>query len=265
MIGKREEENRREDPRPAKARIAATGRADVARLAPPWPPCLGSQTYNSAFGGSSPWRVFVRNEANLARLRQRRVSTGERCKTNPIGPPERRLGDKRCCTNKPNSCHHADPEIGVPGRAERAKQSQTWVPLGYLGAGEQGAYRAKQSQFPAGPDGSPSPLPSQLRKTNPICPAGPGGTGSEGVGQVGKTNPIPDYAGSDVAWSLSCETKPISAERPEARRVDCAKRTQFARVDCDSMLLRTHYKQPHNSVASPPRPWGLWLSPAARV
>jgi hypothetical protein len=28
------------------------------------------------------------------------------------------------CTNKPNSCPYADPEIGVPGRANRAKQSQ---------------------------------------------------------------------------------------------------------------------------------------------
>jgi hypothetical protein len=28
-------------------------------------------------------------------------------------------------TNKPNSCHYADPGIGVPGRVNRAKQSQT--------------------------------------------------------------------------------------------------------------------------------------------
>jgi hypothetical protein len=45
-----------------------------------------------------------------------------------------RWGGQGCCTNEPNSCHCADPEIGVPGRANRAKQSQLaqgrvlWVP-----------------------------------------------------------------------------------------------------------------------------------------
>jgi hypothetical protein len=33
-------------------------------------------------------------------------------------------GAEGCCTNKPNSRHYADPEVGVPGRANCAKQSQ---------------------------------------------------------------------------------------------------------------------------------------------
>jgi hypothetical protein len=35
-----------------------------------------------------------------------------------------RTWDEGCCTNKPNSCHWADREIGLPGRVDCAKQSQ---------------------------------------------------------------------------------------------------------------------------------------------
>ncbi len=75
-----------------------------------------------------------RNVQNEANFRQ-----GHAYKTNPIarsGAPRRcPTGAGRdaargtrgvgCCTNKPNSCHYADPESGVPGRANRAKQSQS--------------------------------------------------------------------------------------------------------------------------------------------
>jgi hypothetical protein len=49
---------------------------------------------------------------------------GQSRQTNPISPDKAGPGDKGCCTNKPNSCRHADPEIGVPGRVDCAKQSQ---------------------------------------------------------------------------------------------------------------------------------------------
>jgi hypothetical protein len=51
------------------------------------------------------------------------------CETKPIrgdaaGDGAWGTRDEGCCTNKPNSYHGADPEIGVPGRANCAKQSQ---------------------------------------------------------------------------------------------------------------------------------------------
>ena len=33
------------------------------------------------------------------------------------GPVRQGLWEEACCTNKPNSWHYADPEIGGPGRA----------------------------------------------------------------------------------------------------------------------------------------------------
>jgi hypothetical protein len=42
----------------------------------------------------------------------------------PNSPAGAGPGDERCCTNKPNSCRYADPEIGVRGRVDCAKQTQ---------------------------------------------------------------------------------------------------------------------------------------------
>ena len=58
-----------------------------------------------------------------------------------IGSPAYALLPPACVgrlSNKPNSCHYADPEIGVPGRAKRAKQSQLrWgTPLNWPGASD---------------------------------------------------------------------------------------------------------------------------------
>jgi hypothetical protein len=81
------------------------------------------------------------NKANLAlggvgrgrpthSLSLRAGSTKRRlCETKPIrgdaaGDGAWGTRDEGCCTNKPNSYHGADPEIGVPGRANCAKQSQ---------------------------------------------------------------------------------------------------------------------------------------------
>jgi len=72
------------------------------------------------------------------------IRWGQMCKTNPISVRGMRAKqtqfpggagrgaawgtwDEGCGTNKPNSCHCADPEIGVPGRVNRAKQSQSPV------------------------------------------------------------------------------------------------------------------------------------------
>jgi hypothetical protein len=67
-----------------------------------------------------------RNKANSRRcrggrrLRGRRRGQSRQTKPIPGNRPDRVVG----CTNKPNSCHYADPEIGVPRRAYCAKQSQ---------------------------------------------------------------------------------------------------------------------------------------------
>jgi hypothetical protein len=72
-------------------------------------------------------------------------------------------GAEGCCTNKPNSRHYADPEIGVPGRANCAKQSQLGARCPEMGAGRPaGAFRR-----------------GRLCQTNPISgvswkPRGPG-------------------------------------------------------------------------------------------
>jgi hypothetical protein len=126
-----------------------------------------------------------------------RCALGDRdrmCETNPIsrrGPVARDLGKagRGCCTNKPNSCPHADPEVGVPGRAnrakrsqfrgsgwdrraKRAKQSQTWASRGVWGTGQGDEPRADASNKPnsrPGRLGQGLANEGLLRKTNPIC------------------------------------------------------------------------------------------------
>jgi hypothetical protein len=89
--------------------------------------------------------AIVQNKANLrprarkwARGRDRQVPPGSHCAKQtqlpeaghrggvPAGPVGRGLGKaaRGCRTNKPNFWHYADPEIGVPERANRAEQSQ---------------------------------------------------------------------------------------------------------------------------------------------
>jgi len=65
-----------------------------------------------------------------------------------------------CCTNKPNSCHYVDPEIGVPGRANCAKQTQ-FLDCGLGTDFRQAANRAKRTQLspPAEEVGLPTPNP----------------------------------------------------------------------------------------------------------
>jgi len=57
---------------------------------------------------------LCQTKPNLVKLRHLGDGTWGRllCETKPIGP-------EPIMRNKPNSCHYADPEIGVPGRAGR--------------------------------------------------------------------------------------------------------------------------------------------------
>ncbi len=110
-----------------------------------------------------PERI-VRNEPNFPVDGTAAVGSLPASRPSGIGPPS--VG----CTNKPNSCHYADPEIGVPGRANRAKQTQfldcgLWIadsgrtcggtpaPLPCC-LGPVRANSAKRSQFSAGRPGS---------------------------------------------------------------------------------------------------------------
>ena len=58
-------------------------------------------------------RTFNRPLQNKAKFGQDGTSGGRHTREGPIA------------RNEPNFCHHADPEIGAPGRAKRAKRSQS--------------------------------------------------------------------------------------------------------------------------------------------
>jgi hypothetical protein len=102
--------------------------------------------------------------------------------TNKANWPERimrneaNLGRRGRCPQANSAEQSQFRQSAGVSRAIRAKQSQTWASWGIWGRRAGGASCVKQSQFPAGSDGSPPPPPSQLRQTNPICPAGPSGT-----------------------------------------------------------------------------------------
>ncbi len=166
-------------------------------------PISGPAGRDEATGGAGRGAI-VQNEPNLARPEQSRASTGEGCKTNPISGGAGR--DEGCCTNKPNSCHPADPEIGVPGRANRAKRTQ-FARWGRAGRGPGGGGRGANAQNEpnlarAGPgrDGrktqnepnfrpvGPDPE-GRLCKTKPICPPRPGGLPSPLPNRLCKTKP----------------------------------------------------------------------------
>jgi len=78
----------------------------------------------------------------------------------PAGPGG--TGANGCCTNKPNPCRHADPEIGVPGRANAQNEAKLRQ-AGISGDGTWGpccAKHAKRTQFrPAKPVVQTNPIP----------------------------------------------------------------------------------------------------------
>jgi hypothetical protein len=80
-------------------------------------------------------------------------SRGESCQTNPIRPSGQAWPlERQTVRNKPNSCRYADQEIGVPGRADCAKQSQFAARLRGCGRG---------------------PFPGRLCRTKPIASGDP--------------------------------------------------------------------------------------------
>jgi hypothetical protein len=107
----------------------------------------------------------------------------------------------RMAPNKPNSCPYADPEIGVPGRANRAKRSQ------FRGSGWDGrAKRAKQSQTWAsrgvwGTGQGDEPRADASNKPN--SRRGRLGTGPRERGPIARNKP-------NLRGQM-CKTKPISA------------------------------------------------------
>jgi hypothetical protein len=157
------------------------------------------------------------------------------CKTNPIGPGQGRvrrgLWDEGCCTNKPNSGRYANPAIGVPGRAKRAKQDAPDKSLVQpnrpaISARKRGSkptrrllsWASNKANF-FGRPGYPtiaifqhSNIPARYRlcKTNPIRP----GLGRAGprAGERCETNPIPCLPHGGGSGG-SCHPKPIGRSR----------------------------------------------------
>jgi len=97
--------------RPTKVRISRTD---------PW--------YRPRNAGRIPTRGLLSRASNKANSRRCRAGRGRRdegrgvlYKQSQFGPGRAAWGQacgtraEGCCTNKPNSCHYADPEIGVPG------------------------------------------------------------------------------------------------------------------------------------------------------
>jgi hypothetical protein len=164
-------------------------------------------TSNSAEGRSykqTQSRMPSREEA-CRREQTKPIGRSESCETNPIwGDPS---GVRRAILwSKANPSHYADPEIGVPGRANYAKQSHTWAGWG-IWVDARGAYCAKRSQSGAAHLASGG----ELRQTDLIRPSrwagrSPGGRNApneanlvgpnrakqtqSGGGQSRQTNPI---------------------------------------------------------------------------
>jgi len=134
------------------------------RTRPPGPASRGNCAKRTQFPGRPEGRGTRANRAKrtqFAAERQGRPSS----RPEALAMPPRRGA---IAPNKPNSCHYADPEIGVPGRVNRAKRSQ------FFDCG----LRIADSGQPCG--------------GTPLRAAGPG--------PVVQTNPI--------GRSESCETKP---------------------------------------------------------
>ncbi len=94
----------------------------------------GTGQLASAFGGVVGLRI-VQNEPNSPALPGGTRPGGRGTRANVQNKPNFReaAGAGVGCTNKPNSCHCADPEVGVPGRGKPHPAS--------------GGSRAKQTQF----------------------------------------------------------------------------------------------------------------------
>ncbi len=136
------------------------------------------------------------------------------------------------CTNKPNSCHYAGQEIGVPGRAKHAKRTQFSPAL----AARQRAKDVKRTQF----TWSAGVAETEMRKTKPIS----GGQGTppfqysiasafqSGAGRAKRTQFLSLCRSGD--WRSqegeACETNPIS----RLRISDCGLGTDLRRnAPCD--------------------------------
>ena len=139
----------------------------------------GRDTHHSSiplFQGSSPMPV-AQNEPNCPKRGTEAVSGG-------AGWVE------GCCTNKPNSCHYADQEIGVPGGQDPTLQG------------------------------------GQLRQTNPIQPPG-GQTGSLG-GENVRNEAI--WSRLHSATGGMAPNKANFGRSGQESDAKCAKRTQFSPV-----------------------------------
>jgi hypothetical protein len=102
----------------------------------------------------------------------------------PAGPGG--TGANGCCTNKPNPCRYADPEIGVPGRANaqnEAKLRQAGIPGGWR-AREVAIVRNEPNL--AGP---PAPRRAKCAKRTQLGPAS--GRGIPTIPRFQHSNPMP--------------------------------------------------------------------------
>ncbi len=184
------------------------------------------------------------------------------------GPGGARLGDEGCCTNKPNSCHYADPEIGVP-RWQACKTK----PIRRRPGGVQGTKCAKQTQLASRRTGRQGRVWSPSCKTNPIPRLRIADWGqpcglSPWPGQMRKTNPI-----SEGVPSVKLEAGGSGRQFPWPSRIphcsnvppfqpdpDRAKRSQFspraAAMDGESATICRPHPSPPESAA-----FVWWMAP----
>jgi hypothetical protein len=127
--------------------------------------------------------------------------SGERNMQNEPNVPPRTgrqgPGRSRLCKTKPI------------GRTNRAKQSQTWAPLGYLGAGAGGSNRAKQSQF----------LPERQERQTP-CRKRVMVNWTRARPRRNKANLRPDGGGRGSAWPPVPLLAATMANKANSLRVD---------------------------------------------
>jgi hypothetical protein len=135
---------------------AATHGANVRNKANSGPSQVGRGQRDGGRGRNAP------NEPNWpGRAGSRRAKDAKGTQF-PAGPGGTEANG--CCTNKPNHCRYADPEIGVPWRGKSCETKPNLGRMGYLGDGAPGRWRLcetnpiwpvrrrdclyKQTQFP---------------------------------------------------------------------------------------------------------------------
>jgi hypothetical protein len=211
MIGKRKEENRREDPRPAKARIAATGRADVARLALPGLRVWVPKRIIPRLGALSV--VSVRAKQSQFLDCGLRIQNGMWPATCPVAC----VGRLYKQTQLPKAGHRGG--VGRCGCGEPPSFQYSTIPVFQSSGVGRGAIVRNKPNLA----GRPGALEGEMCETKPILP-GLGRTKSR-MDERCKTNPI--WAARLLSGRSIVRNKPNSSCRPAPRRAKGAKRTQF--------------------------------------